>query len=143
MALGVPKLNRFAITVQVKDNLCGKCTKYGTSGFKLEESKAGLRFNGASFDDNQIGASFVRSVWCPGVFVHTAFGIAGKGTMQAKNICILAKFGNGGTITDTPTSDCEGKSISGPASEVHWCVCSSRNRRENVCFVLCAQVSRN
>eukprot|EP00961_Rhodomonas_salina_P097042 1305450-Rhodomonas_salina.1 len=38
----------------IKDNMCGKCEKTA-GGFKLSEPKMGLRFNGASFDDNQIG----------------------------------------------------------------------------------------
>ena len=54
----------------VTDNLCGKCEKDG-AGFKLV-NKIGLRWGGKSFDDNQIG----------------------KGSIQAQNICILAKYGN-------------------------------------------------
>ena len=54
----------------VTDNLCGKCEKDG-AGFKLV-NEIGLRWGGKSFDDNQIG----------------------KGSIQAQNICILAKYGN-------------------------------------------------
>jgi hypothetical protein len=39
----------------VTDNLCGECSKWGNGGFTLKESKMGLRFRGASFDDNEIG----------------------------------------------------------------------------------------
>lgn len=53
------------------DNLCGKCEKLPGGGFKLSSTN-GLRFGGASFDDNQIGL----------------------GSYQARNICMLAKYGN-------------------------------------------------
>jgi hypothetical protein len=42
-------------------------------GFKLENA-VGLRFNGMSFDDNQNG----------------------KGSYQAQNVCLLARYGNKG-----------------------------------------------
>ena len=45
---------------------------------------------------------------------------AGTGTYQAMNICILARYGNGGTITDQPTAKCGGKSLGGVSSQVHW-----------------------
>jgi len=66
----------------------------------LKEKGMGLRFKGASFDDNQIGT----------------------GSYQAMNICILAKYGNGGTTTDPPTPNCGGKSLRGAARQVqvHW-----------------------
>ncbi len=40
---------------QITDNMCGMCDAWGNGGFKLSELNAGLRFEGASFDDNQIG----------------------------------------------------------------------------------------
>jgi hypothetical protein len=40
----------------IKDNLCGQCTALPGGGVKLY-SRHGLRFNGASFDDNQNGFS--------------------------------------------------------------------------------------
>eukprot|EP00961_Rhodomonas_salina_P177836 2398145-Rhodomonas_salina.1 len=61
----------------------------------LSETKAGLRFNGASFDDNQNG----------------------KGSYQAMNICTLAKYGNKGTIGDPPTTKCAGTTLRGPANQ--------------------------
>ena len=70
----------------VTDNLCGKCTALSGGGFRLEEPKMGLRFGGASFDDNQIG----------------------KGSYQAMNICSLAKYGNLGKITHKPLNTCAG-----------------------------------
>jgi len=82
----------------VKDNLCGKCTALPGGGFELSESKAGLRFAGASFDDNQIGT----------------------GSYQAMNICSLARYGNGGKITYQPTKKCGGHTGYGPSSQVHW-----------------------
>jgi hypothetical protein len=39
----------------VKENLCGKCIKTA-DGFKLVNEEVGLRYSGASFDDNNIGA---------------------------------------------------------------------------------------
>lgn len=57
----------------IKDNLCGSCTKI-SGGFKLENT-AGLRFEGFSFDDNQNGA----------------------GSIQARNVCLLARYGNKGS----------------------------------------------
>jgi hypothetical protein len=58
----------------------------------------GLRFQGASFDDNEIAT----------------------GSYQAMNVCILAKYGNGGTITEKPTERCGGFSLNGAADQVHW-----------------------
>jgi len=55
----------------VTDNLCGQCVADG-KGWKLVNDKAGLRWGGKSFDDNQNG----------------------KGTIQAQNICALAAYGN-------------------------------------------------
>lgn len=40
--------------MQVKENMCGKCTSLGGGAFRLEATE-GLRFGGKSFDDNQIG----------------------------------------------------------------------------------------
>jgi len=82
----------------IKDNMCGTCTALPGGGIRLENSH-GIRFDGASFDDNQIG----------------------KGSYQAMNICTLARYGNGGTITKKPTADCGGYSIYSSAnSQVHW-----------------------
>jgi len=82
----------------IVDNQCGKCTALPNGGVRIENSH-GLRFNGASYDDNQIG----------------------KGSYQARNICMLAKYGNGGTITKKATADSAGFSIySSSASQVHW-----------------------
>ena len=39
----------------VKDNMCGECKAWGNGGFSLSETKMGLRFQGYSFDDNEIG----------------------------------------------------------------------------------------
>jgi len=72
----------------------------------------GLRFDGYSFDDNQIGT----------------------GSYQAMNICILAKYGNGGTVTTPPKSSCGGKSLGGPAKQVHWYGnCKKGSTKEAAC----------
>eukprot|EP00961_Rhodomonas_salina_P236178 3191883-Rhodomonas_salina.1 len=50
------------------------------------------------------------------------------------NICILAKYGNGGTITDAPTSNCGGFSLSGAAKQVHWYGnCKQGDSKEAAC----------
>ena len=83
---------------QIKDNQCATCTALPNGGVRLENEK-GLRFNGASYDDNEIG----------------------KGSYQAMNICMLAKYGNGGTITKPATPDCAGFSnYNGANNQVHW-----------------------
>ena len=81
----------------ITDNLCGQCTKLSDGGFKLY-SQRGLRFNGASFDDNQNGV----------------------GTYQAQNICMLAKYGNKGTITKYASEKSYGRTGGGVADQVHW-----------------------
>ena len=82
----------------VKDNLCGKCTKTA-DGFKLTNTDAGLRFAGYSFDDQEIG----------------------RGSIQAQNVCILARYGNKGQVTKQPLDTCAGKPNSGSVeSQVHW-----------------------
>lgn len=81
----------------ITDNLCGQCTQLPDGGFKLY-NKHGLRFNGASFDDNQNGV----------------------GTYQAQNICMLAKYGNKGTITKYASEKSWGRTGGGVASQVHW-----------------------
>jgi hypothetical protein len=81
----------------ITDNLCGKCTKLAGGGFKLY-SRHGLRFNGASFDDNQNGV----------------------GSYQAQNICMLAKYGNKGKITKYASEKSYGRTGGGVASQVHW-----------------------
>ena len=50
------------------DNLCGKCRRWGRGGFQLSESKMGLRFKGASFDDNSGSGSAwtLAAFWQPG-----------------------------------------------------------------------------
>ena len=99
----------------VKDNLCGECEALPGGGFKLSEGKMGLRFAGASFDDNEIGT----------------------GSYQAMNICSLARYGNGGKILYQPTKQCGGKSggsWGGPASQVHWYGnCHKGSSREASC----------
>ena len=83
----------------VKDNLCGTCHKT-PDGFKLKNTVAGLRYAGYSFDDNHIG----------------------RGSYQARNICILAKFGNKGVVSRQPLSSCTGVSNRGRgvSPQVHW-----------------------
>eukprot|EP00961_Rhodomonas_salina_P072477 974022-Rhodomonas_salina.1 len=50
------------------------------------------------------------------------------------NICTLAKYGNGGTITDPPTPNCGGKSLSGASNQVHWYGnCRKGNSKEASC----------
>jgi len=96
----------------VLDNMCGKCTALPGGGFQLEETKAGLRYAGASFDDNQIG----------------------KGSYQAMNICILARYGNGGKITYMPTTKSGGHTGRGVSSQVHWYGnCRKGSTRETSC----------
>lgn len=81
----------------IKENLCGKCTKLSGGGFKLYD-RHGLRFNGASFDDNQNGV----------------------GSYQAQNICMLAKYGNKGKITKYASDKSYGRTGGGVANQVHW-----------------------
>jgi len=82
---------------QILDNMCGVCTDLGNGAFRIE-AKEGLRFGGKSFDDNEIG----------------------KGTMQARNICALAKYGNKGTVTKFPNKDSAGYSNWAVQGQVHW-----------------------
>ena len=58
----------------------------------------GLSYEGKSFDDNQIG----------------------KGSIQAQNVCVLAKYGNAGTITEPATPDCAGESNHDLDKQQHW-----------------------
>eukprot|EP00961_Rhodomonas_salina_P210282 2839214-Rhodomonas_salina.1 len=44
----------------------------------------------------------------------------GAKSIQARNICILAKYGNGGTVVENPTTNCAGYSLNGKANQVHW-----------------------
>jgi hypothetical protein len=99
--------------------MCGKCIKTAT-GFKLENVKAGLRWgpkgdtvDGKSFDDN----------------------MNGKGTNQAKNICILAKYGNKpAPFKEFPTSNCEGVTQGGISDQTHWYGnCNADSKREKSC----------
>lgn len=60
------------------------------------------------------------AVCCGGEQHADQIGFAGKGTIQAKNICILSRYGNLGKITDQPTKNCEGRSLSGASNQVHW-----------------------
>lgn len=95
----------------VMDNMCGKCTALPGGGFQLEETSAGLRYAGASFDDNQIGT----------------------GSYQAMNICILARYGNGGKIAYMPTNKCGGHTGRGPSSQVHWYGNCRMGSKETTC----------
>ena len=110
-----PRLSAACKSLGVKDNLCGECEALPGGGFKLSEGKMGLRFAGASFDDNEIGT----------------------GSYQAMNICSLARYGNGGKILYQPTKQCGGKSggsWGGPASQVHWYGnCHKGSSREASC----------
>jgi len=91
-------LDKSCTDLGVKDNLCGKCEKTA-AGYRLVNREAGLRFAGASFDDNNVG----------------------KGTVQARNICILSRYGNKGQVTRQPLNTCAGKVLAGGvASQVHW-----------------------
>ncbi|KAJ1488109.1 hypothetical protein T484DRAFT_1784319 [Baffinella frigidus] len=82
----------------VKDNLCGHCSDLGGGNFRLTNAQAGLRWGGNTFDDNNL---------------HT-------GSQQVKNICTLAKFGNGGTISIRANGRCRAKSLGWGHDEVHW-----------------------
>jgi len=82
---------------QILENMCGVCTDLGNGAFRIE-AKEGLRFGGKSFDDNEIG----------------------KGTMQARNICALAKYGNKGTVTKFPNKDSAGYSNWAVQGQLHW-----------------------
>jgi len=81
----------------IKDNLCGKCVSLGGGAFRLI-ADVGLRFNGYSFDDNRIG----------------------KGSFQARNICMLAKYGNKGTITKQATAQSAGITNYKVSGQVHF-----------------------
>ena len=81
----------------IEENLCGECHALSGGGVKVV-SRHGLRFNGASFDDNQNG----------------------RGTYQAQNICLLAKYGNKGVIRQYPKPESYGVSGSGVPGQVHW-----------------------
>ena len=107
------------VELGIKENMCGKCIKTAT-GFKLENIKAGLRWgpkgntvDGKSFDDN----------------------MNGKGTNQAKNICILAKYGNKpAQFKEFPTSNCEGVTQGGISDQTHWYGnCAADSKREKSC----------
>ena len=96
------------LALGIKENMCGKCVKTAT-GFKLENTKRGLRWGAkganaagaASFDDN-----FIR-----------------RGSTQAKNLCILAKYGNKpkGPFPAYPTANCAGRTQWGKPTQTHWC----------------------
>jgi hypothetical protein len=91
-------LDKDCTDLGVKDNLCGKCTKTA-EGFKLTNTDAGLRFAGYSFDNKEIG---VKSV-------------------QARNICILARYGNKGQVTKQPLDTCAGTSNTGSIeAQARW-----------------------
>jgi hypothetical protein len=81
----------------IQDNLCGTCTALSDGGVKLS-NVYGLRFNGASFDDNQNGV----------------------GSYQAQNICLLAKYGNKGTITNYAKPESYGVTGGGVPAQPHW-----------------------
>ena len=86
-----PKGNCYTPTQQcgslgVTDNLCGQCAPVcdrcdADVGFKLVNPE-GLRFGAATFDASNLA----------------------KGSVQARNMCILARYGNGGTVTTLPTA---------------------------------------
>merc|ERR1719183_439976 len=93
----------------IKDNLCGKCTSLGGGNFRLQ-SNTGLRFNGYSFDDNRIG----------------------RGSYQARNICMLAKYGNKGAYTKAATANSAGYTNFAVHGQVHFfgnCGHSARNAK--------------
>jgi len=91
-------LDKACTDLGVKDNLCGTCEKT-PDGYRLVNREVGLRFAGASFDDNQIG----------------------KRSVQARNICILSRYGNKGQVTRQPYDTCAGKiTKGGVANQVHW-----------------------
>ena len=81
----------------VADNLCGECIATD-NGWKLVNDKMGLQFEGKSFDDNRIG----------------------KGSIQAQNVCVLAKYGNKGTIIEPATAECFGESDANLNEIPHW-----------------------
>jgi len=90
-------MNAQCTALGIKDNLCGTCTALAGGGVKLSNVR-GLRFNGASFDDNQNG----------------------KGTYQAQNICMLAKYGNKGKIDFYAKPSSYGVTGGGVPGQVHW-----------------------
>ena len=89
----------------VYNNLCGECEPLckrcgAKSGFKLSNSK-GLRYKGLSWDDNSMYA----------------------GSVTVRNICLLARYGNGGKFAGKAESIISAKSYgqsAGAESEPHW-----------------------
>lgn len=73
------------------------CDGAGIGGVKLS-NVYGLRFNGASFDENQNGVV----------------------SYQAQNICLLAKYGNKGMITNYAKPESYGVTGGGVSPQVHW-----------------------
>ena len=55
-------------------------------------------------------------------------------TNQAMNICILARYGNGGAIQFNPTTKCAGSTVRGPADVPHWFGnCQKDDMQESSC----------
>jgi hypothetical protein len=89
----------------VTDNLCGKCVPLCTrcdskSGFMLTNAK-GLRFNGYSFDDQNVK----------------------PGSIQVRNMCMLARYGNEGKFNGNAEdiiSEASYAESSDSISQPHW-----------------------
>ena len=89
----------------VQDNLCGKCQPLckrcgAKDGFILKNSK-GLRFKGYSFDDQNTK----------------------PGSIQVRNICMLARYGNEGSFKGKAAALISEKSYMESSSDVsqpHW-----------------------
>ena len=93
----LPKTDATCMNLGIKENMCGKCTSLGGGNFRLEATE-GLRFGGKSFDDNMIG----------------------RGSMQARNICALAKYGNKGRVSKFPNKKSTGYTNWRVRGQVHW-----------------------
>eukprot|EP00961_Rhodomonas_salina_P080061 1076200-Rhodomonas_salina.1 len=88
----------------IMNNMCGECKPLckncdATAGFILKNPD-GLRYMDKAFDDNN----------------HRA------GDIQPQNVCILARYGNKGTITKAPEDTSYMKPVTDPAvkDQEHW-----------------------
>jgi len=102
----------------IKENLGGECQQLcencdSLSGFMLVNDD-GLRYKDMGFDDKNIDA----------------------GSTQAKNLCMLARYGSGGDMSVTPT-DQSYMTLTDPKAvkeQVHWYgSCSAGNKNEAKC----------
>ncbi len=76
--------------------MCGDCVRI-PGGFAIR-NKGGLRFLGRTFDDNKMG----------------------KGSIQVQNVCLLAKYGNGGQYGSRGMPSGQSMAVGGGPRGPHW-----------------------